>query len=74
MSGGKEQCKVGNNTCNIEWNVVPAKVKMNEMSTPATVDWILKDNATGSQLIRESPIPKLLTHNSNSVVKLTGRT
>jgi FtsP/CotA-like multicopper oxidase with cupredoxin domain len=50
MSGGKEQCKVGNNTCDIEWNVAPAKVKMNEKSTPATVDWILKDNATGKQL------------------------
>ena len=51
MSGGKEeQCKVGNYTCNIEWNVAPAKVKMNEKSTPATVDWILKDNATGKQL------------------------
>jgi suppressor of ftsI len=51
MSGGKEQqCKVRNNTCDIEWNVAPAKVKMNEMSTPATVDWILKDNATGKQL------------------------
>jgi uncharacterized protein YdgA (DUF945 family) len=41
MKGSKEQCKVGNSTCNIEWNVSPAKVKMNEDSTPATVDWIL---------------------------------
>ena len=46
----RQQCKVGNETCNIEWNVAPAKVKMNEKSTPATVNWILKDNATGKQL------------------------
>jgi len=43
MSSGKgeeQQCKVGNNnTCNIEWNVVSAKAKMNEKSTPATVSW-----------------------------------
>ena len=52
MSGGKEQqCKVGNNTCNIEWNAAPAKVKMSEKSTPATVDWILKDNDTGKPLL-----------------------
>ncbi|MDP9288686.1 MAG: multicopper oxidase family protein [Thermoproteota archaeon] len=50
MGGSSQQCKKGNNTCNIEWNVPPAKVKMNEDSTPATVNWILKDNATGKQL------------------------
>lgn len=52
MSGSskEEKCKVGNTTCNIEWDVPPAKVKMNEDSTPATVDWILKNDATGKQL------------------------
>ena len=29
-----------------------AKIKMNEISTPATISWILKDNATGKQLNR----------------------
>ena len=38
--------------CNVEWNVPSAKIKMNEISTPATVSWILKDNATGKQLNR----------------------
>jgi len=52
MGSKEQQCKVGNNTCNIEWNVPSAKVKMNENSTPATVNWILKDNATGKQLNR----------------------
>lgn len=52
----EEQCKVGNNTCNIEWNVSPAKAKMNEDSTPTTVSWILKDNATGKQLNRSNNI------------------
>ena len=52
----EEHCKVGNNTCNIEWNVPPAKTKMNEDSTPATVNWILKDNATGKQLNRSNNI------------------
>jgi suppressor of ftsI len=52
----KEHCKVGDNTCNIEWNVPSAKVKMNDDSTPATVSWILKDNATGKQLDRSNNI------------------
>ena len=53
MSGkGEQRCKVGNNMCNVEWNVPSAKIKMNEISTPATVSWILKDNATGKQLNR----------------------
>jgi suppressor of ftsI len=52
----EEHCKVGNYTCNIEWNVPPAKAKMNEDSTPATVNWILKDNATGKQLNRSNNI------------------
>src|SRR6476469_8970772 len=53
MSGkGEQRFKVGNNMCNVEWNVPSAKIKMNEISTPATVSWILKDNATGKQLNR----------------------
>ena len=52
----KEPCNVGNSTCNIEWNVPSAKVKRNDDSTPATVSWILKDNATGKQLDRSNNI------------------
>ena len=52
----EEHCNVGNYTCNVEWNVPSVKTKMNEDSTPATVKWILKDNATGKQLNRSDNI------------------
>lgn len=48
MNGGSTK-EAKDTSSNIEWDVGKAKVKMNEESTPETVRWILRDNATGDK-------------------------
>lgn len=52
MGGGMKNQTSKEENSNIEWNQPAAKAKMNEDSTPSTVKWILKDNATGKELNR----------------------
>lgn len=44
-----EESNEAKNSSNIEWDVPEEKARMNENSTPDTVKWILKNNATGNE-------------------------